>query len=82
MKNVTFTILLMSSYLLSNNTLQEVINKAKAGSLIELPAGEYKGNIIINKPLIIDGKNQKAKIIGDGNGTVIKIRSPFVPFKN
>jgi len=64
------------------NSLQDAIDAAKAGSKLELPAGEYRGNIVINKPLIIDGKNQKAKIIGEGKGTVIKVRSNYVTLKN
>ena len=64
------------------NVLQDAIDNAQKGSKLELPAGVYKGNIVINKPLIIDGKNQKAIIEGDGNGTVIKIKSSFVTIKN
>jgi len=64
------------------NLLQEAIDKAKPGSLLELPAGTYRGNIVISKPLIIDGKNQKAVIEGDGKGTVIKITSSGVTIKN
>jgi nitrous oxidase accessory protein len=68
--------------LFASNVLQEAINNAEAGSLLELPAGIYKGNIIINKPLIIDGGNQKAIIEGDGNGTVVRITSSYVTLKN
>ncbi len=64
------------------NVLQDAIDQAKEGSKLELPAGVYEGNIVIDKPLIIDGKNQKAVIKGDGNGTVITIKSPFVTLKN
>ncbi len=74
--------LFLSTFLSAGNALQKAIDSAKAGSLLELPAGEYHGNITINKPLIIDGKDGKAKIIGDGDGTVIKIRSSFVTIKN
>ncbi|NOX16395.1 MAG: nitrous oxide reductase family maturation protein NosD [Epsilonproteobacteria bacterium] len=77
-----YGLLLITLPLFAVNILQKVINKAQAGSLIELPAGVYRGNIIINKPLIIDGKNQKAIIEGDGNGTVIKITSSYVTLKN
>ncbi len=68
--------------LFATNVLQEAINSAQEGSLLELPAGVYKGNIVIDKPLIIDGKNQKAIIEGDGNGTVVIITSPYVTLKN
>jgi len=77
-----YLILISSLPLFATNILQGVINKAKAGSLIELPAGVYKGNITINKPIIIDGKNQKAIIEGDGNSTVVKITSSYVTLKN
>ncbi len=77
-----FIILLSCLQLTAANTLQKAIDDAEPGSLLELPAGVYKGNIIINKPLIIDGKNQKAIIEGDGKGTVVKIRSSFVTIKN
>ena len=68
--------------LFATNQLQTAINKAEPGSLLELPAGVYRGNITINKPLIIDGKNQKAIIEGDGQGTVIRIKSSYVTIKN
>jgi len=68
--------------LMASNVLQDAIDRAEAGSKLELPAGEYHGNIVIDKPLIIDGVNQEAKIVGDGNGTVVKIRSDYVTIKN
>ena len=68
--------------LFASNTLQKAIDDAQAGSLLELPAGVYKGNIVINKPLIIDGKDQKAIIEGDGKGTVVRINSSYVTIKN
>lgn len=68
--------------LLAANQLQKAIDAAQPGSLLELPAGVYKGNIVINKPLIIDGKNQKAIIDGNGKGTVVRIKSSYVTIKN
>jgi len=62
--------------------LQDAINRAKPGSLLELPAGEYRENITIDKPLIIDGKDRRAKIIGLGKGSVITIKSPYVTIRN
>ncbi len=70
------------SALLAGNVLQQAIDGAAPGSLLELPAGDYHGNIVIRKPLIIDGKNQKARIVGEGNGTVVTIRSNYVTLKN
>ncbi len=80
MYKALFVIFLVLS--LHANILQDAINNAKDGSKLELPEGVYEGNIVIDKPLIIDGKNQKAIIKGDGKGTVITIKSPFVTLKN
>jgi nitrous oxidase accessory protein len=77
-----FIVLTFLLPLYATNVLQKAIDSAEAGSLLELPAGIYKGNITIDKPLIIDGKNQKAIIEGDGNGTVIRINSSYVTLKN
>jgi len=81
-KMIIFSLLLLSSFMMANNVLQEAIDHAKAGSRLALPAGIYTGNIVIDKPLIIDGKNQKAIIEGDGNGTVVTITASGVVIKN
>ena len=81
-KMITVSLLLLSSLLSANNVLQEAIDHAKAGSRLELPAGVYHGNIVIDKPLIIDGKDQKAIIEGDGKGTVITITASGVSIEN
>ena len=81
MKKIVLVVLSFS-LMLFGNVLQDAIDAAKPGSKLELPAGVYKGNIVINKPLIIDGKNQKAIIEGDGKGTVISIKSSNVTIEN
>ncbi len=62
--------------------LQKAIDDAPRGATLKLPEGKYEGNIIIKKPLTIDGVNQKARIVGDGKGTVITIKSSNVVIKN
>jgi len=79
---VVMMLLLLAVESTASGTLQEAIDAAEPGSKLELPAGEYHGNIYIDKPLIIDGVNQKAKIVGDGNGTVVTIRSDYVTIQN
>jgi nitrous oxidase accessory protein len=81
MKHLLILFLSLLSFV-SANLLQDAIDKAPSGSKLDLPAGLYKGNIVINKPLIIDGRNQKAIIEGDGKGTVVTINSSFVTLKN
>jgi len=62
--------------------LQDAIDNAKEGSILKLPAGVYKGKIIIDKPLTIIGKEDGVVIDGGGEGTVININSSFVTLKN
>ena len=58
-------ILTFFSHFIFASELQEAINKAPEGSKITLAQGEYLGNIVINKPLTLDGVDKKAKIVGD-----------------
>jgi len=81
-QKIIVSVIIMSQLVWANNVLQEAIDKAKPGSRLELPAGIYRGNIVINKPLVIDGKDQKAIIEGDGKGTVVTILSSGVTVKN
>ncbi|WP_072681532.1 nitrous oxide reductase family maturation protein NosD [Arcobacter sp. LA11] len=64
------------------NLLQDTIDKAPEGSILKLPKGVYKGSIVINKPLSIIGKEDGVIIDGEGTGTVVEIKSPFVTIKN
>ncbi len=76
-----FSIIIFATLFIYSNTLQKAIDNAPSGALLELPAGEYRGNIVIDKPLIIDGGG-KAKIVGDGNGTVVTVKSSNVTLRN
>ncbi|MEA1954396.1 MAG: nitrous oxide reductase family maturation protein NosD [Campylobacterota bacterium] len=77
---VIFFLSLFSS--LQANTLQNAIDNAAEGSILKLPAGVYKGSVIIDKPLTIMGKEEGVVIDGEGNGTVITIKSSYVTIKN
>jgi len=67
---------------LSANILQDTIDSAPAGSILKLPAGVYKGNIHINKPLSIIGQAKGVIIDGQNKGIVIKVQSSYVTLKN
>ncbi len=67
---------------LGANVLQDAIDNAPDGSILKLPAGVYKGSIVINKPLTIIGKEDGVIIDGEGNGTVIKTTGSFITIKN
>lgn len=82
MFKITSTLLILFMVTLQANVLQEAIDGAPSGSILKLPAGVYKGSIIIDKPLTIIGKESGVIIDGEGKGTVIKIKSSFVTLKN
>lgn len=67
---------------LNGNILQEAINKAKPGDIINLSKGVYKGNILINKELRIIGKSDNVIIEGLNKDSVITITSSNVSLEN
>ncbi len=75
-------IILSISTILSANILQDAIDNAPEGSILKLPAGVYKGNIIITKPITILGKEPGVIIDAGGTGTVITVNSSYVTLKN
>ena len=77
-----FILFLSLFSLVSANTLQEAIDNAPAGSILKLPAGVYKGNIVIDKPLTIIGKEDGVVIDGGGKGSVIKTTGSYITLKN
>ncbi len=78
-----FVIFFLSLFTFLNaNALQTAIDNAPEGAILKLPAGVYKGSITINKPLTIIGKEDGVIIDGEGNGTVIAIKSSYVTIKN
>lgn len=81
LKLLIFTLFLTFTFL-EANLLQETIDKAKKGSILKLSRGVYKGSILINKPLTIIGKEEGVIIDGEGEGTVVTIKSPYVTLKN
>ncbi|WP_373035986.1 nitrous oxide reductase family maturation protein NosD [Sulfurimonas sp.] len=80
MKKLLLFIFFVSA--LHSNILQETIDTAPFGATIKLPAGIYKGGIIINKPLTILGNEDGVIIDGEGIGVVITINSSDVTLKN
>lgn len=77
-----YLLLLLLSLFVHGNVLQEAIDQAPEGSILKLPAGRYRGSVVINKPLTIIGKEDGVIIDGGGNGTVITIENSFVTLKN
>lgn len=82
MLRVFFALFSVFLSLLNANVLQKAIDDAPSGSTLRLNAGIYKGNIIINKPISIIGKEDGVIIDGGNTGTVITIKSSYVTLKN
>ena len=82
MYKILLTIYLLSFSLLDANILQKAIDDAPAGSILKLPAGVYKGNIVIDKPITIIGKEDGVILDAQNKGTVITVESSFVTIKN
>lgn len=82
MKKILWLLLLFSVMTIPEQgtaaeNLQAVIDSAKDGAIIELENRIYNGNIVIDKPLTLIGKNGTV-ISGDGKGNVISVRAPGV----
>ena len=73
--------LLLSGSSRASNRLQDMIDKAEPGSIINLPKDIYYGDVVIKKPITIDGHNE-AIIDGEGKGNVITVHSDNVTIKN
>ncbi len=57
--------------------IQDMINLG--GSVVELPSGEYKGTIIVNRPCTVNGNSTT---LWNNDGAVLEIRSPGVKISN
>ena len=67
---------------LQGSVLQDAIDNAPRGSILKLPAGVYKGSIVIHKPITIVGKEDGVIIDGEESGTVITAKGSFITLKN
>jgi nitrous oxidase accessory protein len=57
--------------------LQARIDAAAPGALVEVAAGTYAGDLVIDKPLRLVGRGRPA-LVGSGTGSVIRIRADDV----
>ena len=81
MNKLIFLFLFLLSHT-SANILQDAIDSAPSSATIKLPAGNYSGNLIINRPITILGKEEGAIIDGENSGRVITINSSDVILEN
>lgn len=64
----------------SARALQPLIDAAAPGATVTLPPGTWAGPVVIDKGLTLDGQGA-AVVTGNGVGTVISVRAPFVTLK-
>ncbi len=62
-------------------SIQEVIDNAAKGDTIYIKKGQYHGNLVINKSIILKGE-AGALISGSGEGNTIEINAPNVTIEN
>lgn len=60
--------------------IDAMIAAAEPGATIRVPAGTYLGNLVINKPITLDGGGE-AIIDGQGRGNVIEVRAEGVTIR-
>ncbi len=61
-------------------TLQELLKSARGG-VLELGFGEYRGPVVVSKPVVIKGEGQGTTIIASG-GPVVQVRSGSVELRD
>jgi nitrous oxidase accessory protein len=57
--------------------LQALIDRAPAGTRLEVPPGTYVGDIVIDKPLTLTGA-RRPRLVGSGGGSVVRVRAADV----
>ncbi|HEX6187392.1 MAG TPA: nitrous oxide reductase family maturation protein NosD [Pyrinomonadaceae bacterium] len=56
----------------SFSSIQAAINAAGAGDIVQVQAGTYTGNLILNKQIVLEGINRPV-LRGEGTGSVITV---------
>ncbi|MDM8530947.1 nitrous oxide reductase family maturation protein NosD [Anaerolineales bacterium HSG25] len=83
---ITILLILLSSSLVSAETqtpfnLQQAIDRAAPGDILQIPAGVYHGNFFISKSITLEGIDQPI-LDGDNQGYVISInQAPHVTIR-
>jgi len=78
---VFFVMFAFSALNVTASTLQELINQTPTGGTVSLEPGTYFGPVVIDRPIILDGKG-KVTIDGQAKGTVIRIVANGVTIRN
>jgi nitrous oxidase accessory protein len=57
--------------------LQRLVDDAAPGATVEVATGEYKGDLIVDKPLRLVGRG-RPRLVGSGHGSVVRVRAAKV----
>ena len=63
------------------SVVSEMIEQAEQGGVVRVPAGVYEGNLVIRKPVVLDGSGG-AIFDGLGEGTVIEVLADDVTVRH
>ena len=66
--------LFMSQTVYADFDVQEAINVAKAGEIVHIPAGRYRGNFIVTKPITLQGE-EGTELIGESDKPALRIEN-------
>jgi nitrous oxidase accessory protein len=57
--------------------IQRRIDAAAPGATLEVPTGEYVGDLVVDKPLHLVGRG-RPRLVGSGHGSVVRVRAANV----
>jgi nitrous oxidase accessory protein len=57
--------------------LQALVDAAVPGATVEVGPGEYRGDLVIERPLRLVGRG-RPRLVGSGHGSVVRVRAPDV----
>ncbi len=57
--------------------LQARVDAAAAGATVEVPSGDYIGDLVIERPIHLVGRG-RPRLVGSGKGSVVRVRAPNV----
>ncbi|WP_346655555.1 right-handed parallel beta-helix repeat-containing protein [Lysinibacillus sphaericus] len=66
--------LFMSQTVYADFDVQEAINVAKPGEVVHIPAGRYRGNFIVTKPITLQGE-EGTELIGESDKPALRIEN-------
>src|SRR5690606_6188264 len=63
--------------------LQQAVSNAGEGDVLQLAPGTYPGNLVITKPLTLEGPpDRSAVIVGERRGRTVWVQAPHVTLRH